>query len=68
MRVARAAKTVIKEGKGEKYFERLSSLNILNDADIGKLNHSKEFCRQFRKNIFLPCKQTFWTFWVLKIV
>lgn len=56
MRVTRAAYCAIKEGKGGKFFERTLSLNMLNDADIGELNHSREFFREFRQNIFFTMK------------
>lgn len=52
LRVARSAYSAIKEGKGGKYFERLLSLNVLNGADVGELNHSTEFFREYRKNVF----------------
>lgn len=56
LRVGRTAYTAIKEGKGSKFFERLLSLNELNNVDIGELNHSREFFREFRKNIFFTMK------------
>lgn len=56
LRVGRIAYTAIKEGKGSKFFERLLSLNELNNVDIGELNHSREFFREFRKNIFFTMK------------
>lgn len=56
LRVGRTAYIAIKEGKRGKLFERLLSLNQLNNLDIGELNHSREFFRELRKNIFLTMK------------
>ena len=47
LRVEKTVSSVVKDGKGGKFLERILSINCLNDADNSEHNHSRFFLREF---------------------